>query len=180
MSGNRCFGDLDEGKRILEAPKYFESPVKMTREINNLSLYKFSGAPIYETSTELNIVGLSIFLRTNIAPDSMKHSFGLVQRVGKKTNWLYDLCVYPEHQRSHVDKKKREVFMDHTFIFLMTHLKLTYLTILKIGKDGFQLFAKNINLQIRSSDIMEPLAGSYYYECTSFRYSLECFYPNVF
>ncbi|AZC07149.1 hypothetical protein DKE44_020530 (plasmid) [Acinetobacter nosocomialis] len=75
---------LMRGKRILEAPKYFESPVKMAREINSLSLYKFSGAPIYETSTELNIVGLSIFLRTNIAPDSMKHSFGLVQRVGKR------------------------------------------------------------------------------------------------
>ena len=146
-------------KKILEMPKYFDSPVTMARDINKYSFHHFSGAPVYELSTDLNIVGLSIFLRTNIAPDSMKHSFGLMQKVGNNKKWIYDLCIYPEHQKSHVDKMKREVFygphvhcLDNAY-----EIKLSY------GIDEwdkwFHFFAKNINLQVRSSDIMGPLAG---------------------
>ncbi|WP_033134834.1 hypothetical protein [Acinetobacter sp. MN12] len=159
MGGNRIFVDSDDGKRILETPKYFESPIKMTRDINKISFHQFSGAPVYEVSTELNIIGLSIFLRTNIAPDTMKHSFGLMQRVGNERKWIYDLCIYPEHQKSHVDRRKREVFygphvhcLDDSF-----EIKLNY----KIDEwdKWFHFFAEKINLQIRSSDIMGPLAG---------------------
>ena len=66
---NRCFGDLKEGKSVLETPKYFEPSVRMRRDTKKNSLYQFSGAPVHEVSSEENIVGLSIFLRTNIAPD---------------------------------------------------------------------------------------------------------------
>lgn len=159
MGGNRCFGDVIEGKRILETPKYFESPIKMRRDINKLSLYLFSGAPIFETSTDLNIVGLSIYLRTNITPDSMKHSFGLIQTVGKNINWIYDLCIYPKHQRSHVDKKKREVFYGPHIHVLDESFEIGLDYEIDEWQKWFHFFAENINLQIMSDDIMEPLAG---------------------
>lgn len=159
MGGNRCFGDLEEGKAILDTPKYFESPVIMGRDLKKISLYQFSGAPIYEVSTEENIVGLSIYCRTNIAPDSMKHSFGLVQKVGNRTNWLYDLCVYPPHQRSHVDKKTKQVFYGSHAHFLDNAYDIEPIYELEDWKNWFAFFAKNINLHIRSNDIMEPLAG---------------------
>lgn len=159
MGGNRIFVNQDNGKRILEAPKYFESPIKMTRDVKKISFHQFSGAPVYEASTELNIVGLSIFLRTNIAPDTMKHSFGLMQKIGNERKWIYDLCIYPEHQKSHVDRKKREVFygphvhcLDDSY-----EIKLDY----EIDEwdKWFHFFAKKINLEVRSNDIMGPLAG---------------------
>lgn len=159
MGGNRCFGDIEEGKAILETPKYFEAPVIMRRDLKKISLYQFSGAPIYESDTEENIVGLSIFCRTNIAPDSMKHSFGLIQTVGNRTNWIYDLCVYPKDQRSHVDKKKREVFYGPHIHVLEDSFEIDLSYGIDEWSKWFGLFAKNINLQIRSNDIMEPLAG---------------------
>ncbi|MCK8641326.1 hypothetical protein M1L59_11580 [Acinetobacter schindleri] len=159
MSSNRCFGDLEEGKKILETPKYFESAVRMQRDIKKNSLYQFSGAPVHEIESEQNIVGLSIFLRTNIAPDSMKHSFGLIQRVGNRTNWLYDLCIYPAHQRSHVDKVKRKVFYGPHIHTLDDTIDIELCYELHDWNKWFHLFAKNINLQIRSNDIIEPLAG---------------------
>lgn len=159
MGGNRIFIDSNDGKKILETPKYFESPIKMIRDEKRISFHQFSGAPVYEVSTELNIIGLSIFLRTNIAPDTMKHSFGLMQKIGNQKKWIYDLCVYPEAQKSHVDRKKREVFygphvhcLDDSFEIKLEH-----------GIDEwdkwFRFFAKMINLEVRSNDIMEPLAG---------------------
>ena len=156
---NRCFGDLKEGKSVLETPKYFEPSVRMRRDTKKNSLYQFSGAPVHEVSSEENIVGLSIFLRTNIAPDSMKHSFGLIQRVGNKTNWLYDLCVYPQHQRSHIDKLKRKVFYGPHIHVLDDTNEMDLCYELHEWNKWFHLFAKNINLQIRSNDIIEPLAG---------------------
>src|SRR5690606_11304185 len=151
--------DLEEGKRLLETPKYFESAVRMQRDIKKNSLYQFSGAPIHEIESEQNIVGLSIFLRTNITPDSMKHSFGLIQRVGNRTNWLYDLCIYPTHQRSHVDKVKRKVFYGPHIHTLDDTIDIELSYELHDWNKWFHLFAKNINLQIRSNDIIEPLAG---------------------
>lgn len=159
MSTNRCFGEWDEGKKILETPKYFESAVRMQRDIKKNSLYQFSGAPVHEIESEQNIVGLSIFLRTNITPDSMKHSFGLIQRVGNRINWLYDLCVYPPHQRSHVDKLKRKVFYGPHIHTLNDTIEIGLSYELHDWNKWFHLFAKNINLQIRSNDIIEPLAG---------------------
>ncbi|WP_215895451.1 hypothetical protein [Acinetobacter pullicarnis] len=159
MGGNRVFLNSDDGKKILETPKYFESPIIVSRDINKFSLYQFSGAPVYETSTDLNIVGLSIFLRTNIAPDSMKHSFGLVQNIGKNKKWIYDLCIYPEHQRSHVDRKKREVFYGPHVHCLDDSFEINLDYSVDEWDRWFGLFAKNINLQIRSDDIMGPLAG---------------------
>jgi len=159
MSGNRCFGDLEECRKILDTRKYFESPIIMQRDIKKISLHQFSGAPVYEVNTEENIVGLSIFLRTNIAPDSMKHSFGLIQKVGNRTNWLYDLCVYPKNQKSHVDRKKREVFHGPHVHFLDNSFEVDLTYEVEDWQNWFQLFAKNINLEIKSNDIMEPLAG---------------------
>jgi hypothetical protein len=89
----------------------------------------------------------------------MKHSFGLMQKVGNEKKWIYDLCIYPEDQKSHVDRKKREVFhgphvhyLDDCFEIKLEH---------KIDEwdKWFHFFAKNINLQIESNDIMGPLAG---------------------
>ena len=159
MRGNRCFGDLSEGKLILETPKYFDYPIRMQQDIRKITLHQFSGAPIYEVSTDENIVGLSIFCRTNIAPDSMKHSFGLIQKVGNQINWIYDLCVYPKHQKSHVDRKKREVFHGPHVHYLNDSFEINLDYPVDDWKNWFYLFAKNINLQIKSNDIMEPLAG---------------------
>lgn len=159
VSENRCIGDLEEGQRILDTPKYFDLPIIMQKDNNKPSLYNFSGSPVYETQSTENIVGLSIFLRTNVTIDSMKHSFGLVQRIGRQMNWIYDLCIYPEHQRSHVDRIQKKVYYGpHAHILDKTiEIKLEHE--LNDWNKWFQVFAQNINLEILSNDIIEPLAG---------------------
>lgn len=159
MSENRCIGNLGQGKLILDTPKYFDLPIIMQKDNKKPCLYKFSGSPVYETASTQNIVGLSIFLRTNITVDSMKHSFGLVQRVGRQMNWIYDLCIYPKHQRSHVDKVERKVFYGPHAHILDKTIEINLEHELDDWNKWFQVFAQNINLQITSNDIIEPLAG---------------------
>lgn len=159
MSGNRCFGDLDEGRSILEAPKYFDYPVIMQKQNKKPSQCLFSGAPIFETSSDENIVGLSLYFRTHRAPDSFKHSFGLIQRIGNKQNWLYDLCIYPPFQRSHVDKKKRQVFYGSHIHLLDDSLKVDLDYDSCTWLDYLNFFAEQTNIKLTSSTVIEPFAG---------------------
>lgn len=159
MGGNRIFVNSIDGKKILDVPKYFDSSILMARDTRRFSFYHFSGAPVYEVSTDLNIIGLSLFLRTNIAPDTMKHSFGLMQRVGNERKWIYDLCVYPEHQKSHVDRNKKEVFYGPHVHCLDESFEIPLNFKIEEWDKWFHFFAEKINLEVRSNDIIGPLAG---------------------
>lgn len=159
MGGNRNFICNEHGQEILDSPKYFDMPIVMARDLRKISLYQFSGAPVYHCETHENIVGLSLYLRTNIAPDTMKHSFGLIKNVNGRLEWIYDLCVYPKHQRSHVDKKSKQVFYGPHAHCLSDAYRVPFDYEIQEWEMWFNLFAKNINLRIDSSDIMAPLAG---------------------
>lgn len=159
MGENRNYGDILNCSCLLAMPKYFEESIVMSTDSKSGDRSTFSGSPLIDFESNDSIVGMSLFFRTHRTPISQKHSLGLVVREGRDLIFLYDLCIYPNQQKSHMDRKSRKAFYG-SHIHILGEVKSANLDYDSITwHDCLEIFAKDTNIKLESSKILGPFDG---------------------
>lgn len=155
----RSHGNVLKSESFLRLPKYFDEDIIMVTS-GSLNQYStFSGAPLFNYKNDESIVGLGLRFKTTRMPGYEKHSFGLTMREGNDLHFLVDLCIYPNHIKSHADRERREnIFGSHIHIIDETHkLNINYDT--TSWTDWFKIFSGEANIDFRSTKIILPFEG---------------------
>jgi hypothetical protein len=152
----RTFGNIVENKEILAIPKQFNGDVFMASSGDD-SL--FLGAPVFNKTTGESIVGLGINFRAKRTPAYAKYNFGLTLREGGDLHILLDLCIYPNHMKSHMDRQKKERFFGSHIHILGENKQLNIDYNMHNWLDCFSIFMLHANIEFTSTRIVEPFAG---------------------
>ena len=159
MGENRNYGDILNCSYLLAMPKSFEESIVMTTDFKGGDKSSFSGSPLINCDSNESIIGMSLFFRTHRTPISQKHSLGLVLREGRNLIFLYDLCIYPNQQKSHMDRKTRKAFYG-SHIHILGEVKSANLDYDSITwQDCLEIFAKDTNITLESNKILGPFDG---------------------
>jgi len=159
MGENRNYGNILKSSYLLAMPKYFEESIIMKTDSKGGDKSAFSGSPLFNFDTDESIAGLSLFFRTHRTPISQKHSLGLVLREGRDLIFLYDLCIYPNEQKSHMDRKTRKSFYG-SHVHILGEVNCANLDYDSINwHDCLEIFAKETNITFESNKILGPFDG---------------------
>lgn len=149
--------DMEKAERLLKMKKVFSGDLVMETSGSQNQYSKFL-SPIYDIKGD-NIPGLSIRLESNRTQGYMKHTLGLLLREGPSTNPIIDVCIYPNMARSHVDRSTRtKIYGSHLHLLnSVSKLELDYNT--SCWSDYFSIFAKEANIEFKSTLIVGPFEG---------------------